>query len=179
MWTKLTVAAALAGALMVAAPALAADPPKVVPTPAKPVPTDLYTGRWYEIARTPNKLQGDCQGATNDFANWKAGAFQVVETCHKGALTGPAQVYNASGRVLSSDNARMKLGFMGGLISMEYWILDRADNDDWAIMDRHDGRYVWLLSRKPTLSPEDKAQAMAKLQQLGFNTGQLAFPQQQ
>jgi len=38
--------------------------------------------------------------------------------------------------------------------------------------------YVWLLSRVPQLSAHDKAQAMTRLEQLGFSLAHMAFPQQ-
>lgn len=168
------MAAALAAFLFSAAAAAAA-----APQPAKAVPPTLYSGRWYEIARTQNKMQADCQASTSDFSGWSSGAFSVTQTCHRGAPNGPAQVMKVSGRVLpASANAKMKLGLLGGLISQEYWIVDRADNGAWAIMDRSDGRYVWLLSRQPSLSAADKAAALARLQSLGFDMGRLAFPQQ-
>jgi len=169
----LPASAALAAVALCAAPApgIAA-----APQPAKPAPPALFSGRWYEVARTPNKMQGDCQAATNDFANWSGGAFSVVQTCHRGAPNGPAQVMKVSGRVLpASANAKMKLGILGGLISQEYWILDHADDNAWAIMDRADGRYVWLLARRPILDAADKAAALARLQALGFQAANLAF----
>jgi apolipoprotein D and lipocalin family protein len=153
--------------------------PAVKVQPAKPVPANLYSGRWYEIARTPNKMQADCQGSTSDFSGWAGGSFAVTQTCHKGSPLGPRQSVDAHGRVLpASDNAKMKLGFLGGLISQEYWILDRADNGAWAIMDRSDGRYVWLLSRQPSLGAADRAAALGRLQALGFSLTNLTFPLQ-
>ena len=123
---------------------------------------NLYTGRWYEIARTPNSMQADCQGATTEFSGWAGGAFKAVQTCHKGAPTGPAQVTRVDGKVLpASQNAKMQLAMLGGLISQEYWILDHADDNRWLIMCTANQRYVWLLSRAPALSAAEKAQAMA------------------
>ena len=179
------VAAALAGCLSLAGLGSAGaayatpQPEKTVVPPAKPVPANLYTGRWYEIARTPNSMQGDCQGATTDFSGWAAGAFKAVQTCHKGAAGGPAKVIKVDGKVLpASQNAKIQLGMLGGLISQQYWILDHADNDHWLIMSTANQRYVWLMSRVPVLSVGERAQAMARLQQLGFSLAHLAFPQQ-
>jgi apolipoprotein D and lipocalin family protein len=155
------------------------QPPKAVVAPTKPVATNLYTGRWYEIARTPNKMQADCQASTTDFSGWAAGAFKAVQTCHKGAPTGPAQVMRVDGKVLpASQNAKMQLGMLGGLISQEYWILDHADDNRWLIMTTANQRYVWLLSRAPALDEAEKARAVARLQQLGFSLAHLAFEQQ-
>ena len=178
--------AALALAMVVAASAVAPAalatpmPPPTKPlNPAKPIPTNLYNGRWYEIARTPNMMQKDCQGSTSDFSGWVAGAFSVVQTCHKGSPGGPRETHSAQGRILpASANAKMKLGFLGGLITQEYWILDRSDDNAWAIMATPTGRYVWLLSRQPTLPGAVRAQALGRLQSLGFDLSRLAFPQQ-
>jgi len=148
--------------------------------PAKPVPENLYSGRWYEIARTPNRLQNNCEGSTSDFLHWNDGDFQFVLTCHKGSAQGPTSTLNAHGHVLpESDNTKMKLGFFGGFVTQEYWIVDRADDDSWAIMATPTGRYVWLLSRSPILDPKVKSRAMARMEALGFDCSRLAYPLQQ
>ena len=161
--------------LAVASPAIAAR--AGAPPPAKAVAEGLYSGRWYEIARTPNSLQRDCVGATSDFQNYSDGAFSVVDTCHEGSLTGPAKVLKAHAKMIAgSENTRFRMAFFGGLIHQEYWILDHADNDDWAIMATPGGRYAWLLGRRPVLPPAEMSAAMARLHQLGYE--RLIFPQQ-
>jgi apolipoprotein D and lipocalin family protein len=185
-------AAALAGVMCFAGTGLAgigalgeayATPmpaPAVKAQPAKPVPANLYSGRWYEIARTPNSMQADCQGASiTDFSGWAAGAFKAVQSCHKGSPSGPLKVMKVDGKVLTgSQNAKMQLGMLGGLLSQEYWILDHSDNNSWLIMATANQHYVWLMSRAPVLNAAEKAQAMARLQQMGFSLAHMAFPQQ-
>ena len=168
-------ALALVASLGASAPAFAG-----APQPAKPVAPTLYAGRWYEIARTTNKMQADCLASTTDFSNYQAGRFSAVQTCHKGSPAGPKTTISVSGRVLpSSGNAKMQLGMLGGLISREYWILDHADDNGWLIMTTSDGRYVWLMSRQPQISAAVKAAVVGRMQQLGLNLTKLAFPQQQ
>ena len=56
----------LRGALIAAAvfagpvPALAAD----IRPPTQKIEVGRIAGRWYEVARLPNKIQKDCQGGT-------------------------------------------------------------------------------------------------------------------
>ena len=170
-----TLVLALALAIWGASAPVLADAPQ----PVKPVPVELYSGRWYEIARTNNRLQADCEAATNDFSGWSGGAFSVVQTCHKGSPGGPVQTYNAKGRVLpSSNNTKIRLGYFGGLVSIEYWIVDRSDDNVWAIMSRADGHYVWLISRKPVLDPSVRNRAMARIQALGFDMSRIVYPKQ-
>jgi|HubBroStandDraft_5_1064220.scaffolds.fasta_scaffold96708_3 apolipoprotein D and lipocalin family protein len=166
--------AALVALLGAVGPAGAATP-----QPAKPVATNLYSGRWYEIARTTNKMQADCLASTTDFSGWRGGSFSAVQTCHQGAPTGPAKIMTVQGHVLpATGNAKMQLGILGGLISREYWILDHADDNNWLIMCTSDGRYVWLMSRQPVISAAVRAAAVGRMQQLGLNLTKLAFPQQ-
>jgi apolipoprotein D and lipocalin family protein len=173
--TFLSAACALVAALSFSANALAGAPPQ----PARPAPANLYSGRWYEIARTNNKMQADCLASTTDFSGWRSGAFSAVQTCHKGAVGGPTTSITVQGHVLpASQNAKIQLAMLGGLISREYWILDHADDNGWLIMTTSDGRYIWLMSRQPVIAPAVKAAAVARMQQLGLNLTRLIFPQQ-
>ncbi len=162
---------ALFASLVLAAPAIAGTL-----APAKPVAANLYTGRWYEIARTPNHMQADCQGATTDFAGWSRGVFSAVQTCHAGAPTGPAHQTSVQGHVLpNSANAKMQVSAFGGLISVQYVILDHADDNRWLIMCTPGGRYVWLWSRQPVLDPAMRAAAFSRLRAYGFDVARLSL----
>jgi len=168
-----------AGAWLVACVLAATAAPAAAPKPLRPVSSDLYSGRWYEIARTPNTLQKDCQGATSDFLGWSDGAFTVVDTCHHGTPSGPAKVIRARARIVSPpDNTRFRVSFFGGLVHQEYWILDHADDGGWAVMATPGGNYVWLLSRRPALSTAVRATALARVAALGYAPSRLIFPAQ-
>jgi apolipoprotein D and lipocalin family protein len=147
------------------------------PAPAKPVPASLYSGRWYEVARTPNTVQRDCLGATSDFENFAGDTFVVVDTCHAGTPKGVAKVLRVHARMIAgTQNTRFRMAFFGGLVHQEYWILDHADDEAWAIMATPGGNYAWLLARRPTLPPQVLSLALARLRQLGYQ--RLVFPQQ-
>ncbi len=160
--------------LLAAAPACAGAHP-----PVKPVPAELYSGRWYEIARTPNVMQKDCEGPTSDFEGWSAGTFVVVNTCHRGGPKGESRVIRAKAKILTpGDNTRFRMSFFGGLVHQEYWILDHADDDSWALMGTPGGNYVWLLSRRPAMPPASLAAALARAESLGYTPSRLMYPAQ-
>ncbi|HWA61434.1 MAG TPA: lipocalin family protein [Caulobacteraceae bacterium] len=167
------IAALMAGALT-AAPALAG-----APQPAKPVPPTLYAGRWYEIARTPNLGQKDCLGASSQFEGRAPSDLQVLQTCHAGSPNGPAKTFSAKAKIMpASGNAKVRMLFFGGLVSQEYWILDHADDNAWAIMATPGGHYVWVLARRPTLDPAVRAAVLGRVRALGYDLSHLMFPQQ-
>jgi len=159
-------------ASLLATQALAAAQP-----PSKPVSAGFYTGKWYEIARTPNSGQRDCQAATTQFTDKGANGFTVVQICRKGSASGPAKTFNTTGAIVAgTQNAKFKMSFLGGLKKQEYWVLDRADDQSWAIMATPGGNFVWLLSRQAVMAPAAKAEALARVKALGY--AKLEYPQQ-
>jgi apolipoprotein D and lipocalin family protein len=70
------------------------------------------------------------------------------------------------------------MSFFGGLVHQEYWILDHADDDSWALMGTPGGNYVWLLSRRPAMPPASLAAALARAESLGYTPSRLMYPAQ-
>ncbi|WP_269715004.1 lipocalin family protein [Caulobacter sp. NIBR2454] len=166
--------AGLAAGLVFSTSALAAAPP-----PSKPVPEKFYSGRWYEVARLPNAGQRNCEAPSTVFTQSGAGAFTVVQTCRQGSAAGKAKVFNTTGKVVqASRNAKFSMSFLGGLKKQEYWVLDRADDQSWALMATPGGNFIWLLSRAAVMSPAAKAAALARIKALGYPVDRLEYPQQ-
>jgi len=145
------------------------------PQPAKPVSIGMFSGRWYEIARVAEGKKAQCQFGTSDFSGRAGAAFAVVETCHEGSPDGPAHEVKATVRIVpGAGNAKIRMGFFGGLVTQEYWILDHADDDQsWALMATPGGHYLWLLSRSPALKASAKSAAVARIAALGYDASHL------
>lgn len=164
--------AIFAAAVLTAAPALAAPP-----APTQRIELSKMMGRWYEVARLPNKIQTGCQGGTSDWRKTGEG-YSVVQACHKGSLSAPATEWKAKAKVLDgSTNAKLQMTFFNGLIRQEYWVLEHRPDQGWLILGTPGGRSMWLMSQRPTLAPGVKAQAMARVKQLGYDVSRLEFPQ--
>ena len=156
--------------LVVVLPAIAVAGPQ----PAKSAPAALYSGRWYEIARTPNPRERGCKVATSEFSGMANGAFVVTDTCRR--ASGPPRVTTIKAAIIpGSHNARFRMSVLGGLVHPEFWILDTAPGGDWAIMGTSGGHYVWVLSRSATLPAPERAVAMAKVAALGYPVARLEY----
>jgi len=165
---------ALAAALVLTpvAPALAA-----APQPQGKVELTGMIGRWYEVARLPNRTQRGCQGGTSDWARAGEG-FSVVQVCHKGSLSAPATEWKAKARVVNPGaNSKFKMSFFGGLVNQEYWVLDHRPDQGWLILGTPGGNFLWLMSTRPSLASAAKAQAVDRIRQLGYDATRLEFPQ--
>jgi apolipoprotein D and lipocalin family protein len=147
------------------------------PAPTKPVEVSRYTGRWYEIARIPNKLEEDCQGPTADYAV-DEDKVTVVQTCRRGSPTGPERVYHGAGRILDPGrNTKLRLTFFA-IISKEYWVLDHAADYGWAVIGDPSGKYLWLMARAAIPPPAERKAMIAAAGALGYDVARLEYPSQ-
>jgi apolipoprotein D and lipocalin family protein len=179
MLKRLTLMLAAAGALAIpfaAGPAAAQDERPAGVRPVAHIEIASMMGRWYEVARFPNSIQRGCQAGASDWIRTAADAFAVTQTCHKGTPDGPLAEWKAKARIADPSNAKIKMSFFGGLVSQEYWVVEQRSDEGWLVMATHDGRYLWLMSQKPTLPVAVKTEAVARIKQLGFDIGRLEYP---
>ena len=143
----------------------------------KSIDPQRYLGRWYEVARIPNSFQKNCEAATSDWAR-QGDDYAVVQTCHTGSPSGPSKTWKGNGKVLDPVAAKIRIGFFGGFIKQDYVVVDRADDYSWCILSTATPKFFWIMSRKPVVSAQQKAQLVARSRQLGFDVGPLVYDQQ-
>jgi apolipoprotein D and lipocalin family protein len=168
-----TLPLAFCAALLIATSAGAVTPPQ----PEEHIEPTKMLGRWYEVARLPNKTQRDCQAGISEWAR-EADGFDVLQVCHRGSVSAPPTEWKAKAKVLDpKTNARFKMTFFGGLLSQEYWVLEHRSDQGWLILGTPNGKYLWLMSQRPSLASGVKAQAVARIKQMGYDVSALEFPQ--
>ena len=162
-------ALALASGLLLTAPSARAQ--------VADLDLERFSGRWYEIARNPNRFQRDCTRLSVDFtAREQAGRYRVVDTCTRRS-DGDRETLTANAQVTDS-NAKFRMSLtgllsFGGLASQNYWVWDRAPDYSWAIMGLPDKRHFWIWSRRENPSGETRRAALARARALGFDTSEV------
>ena len=153
-------------------PVQAADgkaPLEVVPS----VDLTRYAGKWYEIARLPNRFQRDCAGNTTaTYTLRPGGKITVLNECRKAdgrqkSAKGTARVADARG-----PNTKLKVTFFWPF-SGNYWIIDLDPEYRWAVVGEPGRDYLWILSREPQLDAALYQQIVERAKQRGFDTGKL------
>ncbi len=132
-----------------------------------------YAGRWYEIARFPNRFERGCVGVTADYALLPDGRVSVVNTCVEGALGGP--VKRIEGRATVAGPGRLRVNFVSWLpfAAGDYWVLDVTSDYGVAVVGEPSGSTGWILARRPRIAEAQKARALAVLARNGYDTGRL------
>jgi apolipoprotein D and lipocalin family protein len=136
----------------------------------------FFTGRWFEIARSINPNQKDCEAPTYDFAPQTSGGPRFTLTCRKGSPSGPADRLNVGVRLpKSEDAARFRVSALGGLVGANYVVLDHDEAYSWALLTMGDGQLVWFLARRPTVDEPTRAQVTKRMAALGYDLRRLVY----
>ena len=159
------------------------DQTPAAPQPARPVDAArLYTGRWYEIARTPMKLTDGCVAGTTDFVNNAEVKLIEHDACRKGSPEGKEKTISGPVAILNpGENTKLRVRYqLFGVfpLSRTYWVLDHGDDDRWFIFSDPAFKNINLFTRSPRPSQEEVKQLTARINSLGYDTSKLEYPTQ-
>jgi len=140
--------------------AACATPGNSASVPLETVPRvdlDRYAGRWHELARTPNWFQRNCAtDVTAEYARRADGTVAVVNSCRR--ADGSIDRSEGSARVVDpATNAKLEVAFAPEALRWipavwgNYWVIELAPDYRYAIVGEPSRRYLWVLSRTPTL----------------------------
>ena len=131
-------------------PVEAAEKPAPLTTVSS-VDLNRYLGKWYEIASYPAWFQKNCTGTTADYIRLPDGRIRVVNRCFKKNLDGPLKESKGKAEVVDpATNAKLKVTFFWPFKG-DYWIIDLDPEYQWAVVGVPSRKYLWILSRTPTL----------------------------
>jgi len=153
---------------------------------AAPLPTqdwvDLarYAGRWYEIARLPNRFQDQCAGdVAATYTLRPDGRVTVLNECRRR----DGQTARAEGVARRADDrgpaSRLKVRFAPAWLSFlpfvwgDYWIVELDPGYRHAVVGDPSRKYLWVLSRSPEMDAATYESLAATAGRLGFDTPRL------
>jgi apolipoprotein D and lipocalin family protein len=142
------------------------------------VDLDRYLGKWFEIASYPAWFAKNCTGVTAEYSRREDGGIRVVNRCRKGSLDGKLKEANGRARVVDPlTNAKLKVSFFGPFWG-DYWIVDIDSEYRWAVVGEPKRKYLWILSRTPTLEQDTLDGILSRLSGMGYDTDRLQWTPQ-
>ena len=165
--------------------AVAADAPGAALTPIASLDVPRYMGRWYEIAKFPNRFQKDCAGFTRaDYSLMADGRVQVVNSC----MVDGGEMKEARGvarQLCGADSPKLEVRFAPAWLAFipavwgDYWIIDLDEGYSLAAVGEPERQYLWVLSRTPTVDRRRYEDLVARLARKGFDVDRLVPTRQQ
>jgi len=126
-----------------------------------------YLGRWYEIARYPNRFQQGCQDSHADYSLRDDGDIEVLNSCRDAARGTIRQAKGRAWVVDSASNAKLKVSFFWPFRG-DYWIIELGPDYEYAVIGTPDRSYFWILSRSPQMAEGLYEQILQRAGQQGF-----------
>jgi len=141
---------------------------------------ERYSGRWYEVARLPNRFQRRCVAdVTADYELRPDSSLRIVNGCR----TVEGDRLRAEGKARMADRrgpaSQLKVRFAPAVLSFlpmvwaDYWVLDLTDDYAAALVGTPDRRYLWVLSRTPTLDETVYQRLIETATRQGFDVSNL------
>jgi apolipoprotein D and lipocalin family protein len=162
-----------------------ASPPSessaMAPQPAKPIDeARFFTGRWYEIARTPMKLTDGCVAGTTDYLAGSNGELIDRDACRMGTPAGKEKAYQGPVSILDpGENNKVMVRYtVYGIIPVvrTYWMLDHGVDYQWFIVANPAFTNVSIFTRSPRPDEKLVAALTARVRALGYDAGKLEYP---
>ena len=155
--------------------AQAKDDVKTVPS----VDLNRYVGKWFEIAKYPNRFQKKCVANTSAVYTLKGnGKIEVLNSCQ----TKDGKMDEAKGDAKIVDkktNAKLKVRFAPGFLSFlpmvwgDYWVIDLEPSYQYAVIGTPSRDYLWILSRTPELDEKTYQGILNRVKEQGFDPNKL------
>lgn len=140
---------------------------------------DRYAGTWHEIARLPMYFQRKCTGP--------------VTARYEPRVDGTVAVHNecvtAEGTTIASDGVarrpdlyargKLEVRFAPQWLSWlpwvwaDYWVIALDDKYRWAMVGQPGRKYLWILSREPSLDRSTFESLKARAVAMGYDLNAL------
>ena len=131
---------------------------------------DNFMGRWYEIARFDHSFERGLREVTADYRLQEDGMVEVINSGIRGDKR-----QQAIGRAKrTADPGRLRVSFFWIFYS-DYNILDMGSEGEWVLIGSRSPRYLWILSRTPTLPDATLDHIIEVAEKRGYNTSNLIF----
>lgn len=148
----------------------------------KPIPSldvPRYMGRWYEIAKFPNRFQKKCVSDTSaQYSLLPGGGLRVLNQCR--LQNGEMDVADGEARQLGgSTSPTLEVRFAPAWLSWlpmvwgNYWVIDLDAGYQLAAVSEPQREYLWILSRAPVVEPAQYAALLERLKAMGLDTARL------
>ena len=152
-----------------------------VPDGLRPV-TDFepqrYLGKWYEIARLDHRFERNLSNVSAFYYKKNDGAIGVV---NRGYNEKTGQWEEIEGTAYFTQNesvGSLKVSFFGPFYGGYHIIFLDRKSYQYAIVVGPRRSFLWILSRQREMDQKILDELVAKAQQLGFDTGELIYVDQ-
>lgn len=131
-----------------------------------------FMGLWYEIARYDHRFERNLSDVKAEYRQLPDGRIEVTNS---GTDLRTGKRRTAEGKARPGDRpGQLRVSFFLFFYS-DYNIMAMADDYSWALVGSDSDKYLWILSRTPTLDSVTLGHILELARNRGYDTSQLLF----
>ena len=134
-----------------------------------------YMGRWYEIARYDHSFERNMEHC-EAFYSLEPNGKILVRNSGVDAKTGLLRTTDGKAKA-GKYPGQLRVSFFAFFYS-DYNILALGANYDWALVGSKSPKYLWILSRTPSLPEHTIEHILAIARERGYDTDNLIWVRQ-
>jgi len=149
-----------------------------LPDGVKPVEgfeVQRYLGKWYEIARLDHSFERGLSNISAEYSVKNNGDIRVLNRGFRNSNNEWSEAEGTAKFVDAENVGRLKVSFFGPFYGGYNIVeLDKV-NYQYALIVGNNRKYLWILSRKPTLDSSIQKQLIQKASELDYPVDELIF----
>lgn len=145
--------------------------------PVKDFKPEKYTGTWYEVARFDYVFEKNLSNVTATYSFNQDGSIRVD---NKGYNTKTGKWKQSIGKAKFKEDkstGKLLVSFFGPFYS-GYNVISVDKDYSYALVAGRNLKYLWLLSRTPTMPESIKDKYINEAENIGYNTSELIWVDQ-
>ena len=167
---------ALTTAVLATASAVAA----ATNAPVASLDLQRYAGQWHEIAHLPMFFQRHCADQiTATYTINPDDSIGVHNACR--ARNGKMDASDGVAKAVPGQPAALKVRFAPRILAWlpwvwaDYWVVEIDPNYQWAVVGGPSRKYLWVLSRAPSMDAKLFAQIRERARERGYPVDKLVM----
>lgn len=148
--------------------------------PVRELDLARYGGRWHEIAHLPMFFQRHCvDRITATYSPQPDGSIEVRNAC--ATKDGTVDESVGTAKPVVGHPGQLKVRFAPAFLSWlpmvwaDYWVVDLDPDYRWAVVGGPSRKYMWVLSRTPSMPRALFEQIRARAAQRGYPVDRLVM----
>lgn len=139
-----------------------------------------YAGQWHEVAHLPMYFQRQCKDQiTATYTVHADGTVGVRNVCRtkEGKHDESQGVAKPTGDLAGALKVRFAPGWLSWLpwVWADYWVVELDPDYQWAVVGSPSRKYMWVLSRSPSMSRDQFQELVAHAEQRGYPVDSLVM----
>lgn len=139
---------------------------------------DVYSTTWYEIARTQNTMQKNCEHSRFIYSNLEGDTFKSTMQC----LRNDGTLKSAFAKAYINPNKTSEISLQYylkwldlSILQNKLWVVKYNKNFEYLIISTPQKKALWVLAKSKTIEPNLLVQVLKWLQGNGFDLRDLVI----